>query len=117
VQIDIISKAGDINKLSPVFKEDYRPKFTLSEHTAISDLVECMDKFRWLQTPMLISCLPKPSFIEIYDFIIADLNQAFEIAAPIFERWGPVLNLETPNRGNCKSISCRSLSYPWVDTR
>jgi len=98
---DIISKAGDINKLSPVFKEIIGEVYFIRAYCYFR-LVRMYGQISLAANPDVDFMLPKPSFIEIYDFIIADLNQALKLLPS--SNAEARIKFETPNRGTAKAF-------------
>lgn len=98
---DIISKVGDINKLSPAFKEIMGEVYFIRAYCYFR-LVRMYGQVPLVANPDVDFTLPKPSFTEIYDFIVADLFQVMKLL-PSSNDLARV-KFETPNRGTAKAF-------------
>ena len=98
---DIISKAGDINKLSPEYKRIIGEVYFIRAYCYFR-LVRMYGQIPLVANPDVDFTLPKPAFGEIYDFIANDLLKAMDLL-PNSNNEARV-KYETPNRGTAKAM-------------
>jgi starch-binding outer membrane protein, SusD/RagB family len=98
---DIISKAGNIKKLDPTYKKIIGEVYFIRAYSYFR-LVRMYGQVPLVSNPDVEFNLPKPSFTEIYNFIIDDLNQAMGLLPNSNNE--ARIRFETPHRGTAKAL-------------